>query len=885
MKKSTKFLSVVLAVLMVFSSMTAAICAGAADYTKVKDFKLNADQSATLLLDYVDNMLAENAAKDKNGGKFSFSIPLLVDISIDYSSIDKALSTVYSTLNKYKSVLKSFGDVKNLKFDMLKGVQRKGGDLKVVYALLDFLNQNSDLFVKVINGNLSLGAANSFFNVNDEIKNMIKKETNNQASDIPGFVRYFLYSATLSNKLGFPETMSEAGIKTADEILNKFLNAYLTTDATKDFGGKALLPSLNGKIDINSGSVYSFLETAVNAAYKDLAVTPLNNDVKAIIAQYVCGGVKTDITESVTDAQKALVASSAENPATALTDSGIAAVENGFLFRSGNSYYTIDTTNANELIKIFDFNYKMPAEMKFTAGDGTITSNVNNIFGLIVKSVLNDEFEAKVNWKDGGNELLTENIANTAKVVLPLCPDSFFKGLDSATVAQIKNPNSAMQPKELVNYFVNILIKVLVPEISESLADADTFIEVGAVLANYFGNRVSSTIDYSDKIYKDGKIAEKTDAEWIDMLLDLGMEIAMYYVDLNTNIDVDKAKMAEYKTLAAKANVSLADFILDDLVDWALIDYADGVFVAGDNIAGKRGVYDGNGGWYKFNKIINSIFPMEFLNDASGNSEFAMDVEYVLKDKILKNLLNLDVADAINVFAKNSNKGNILNETPVTAILKVVQKLINSIFPNTVADKYLKNIETLIGAESLGALIKNLLSAINTRKDKLIPALLPIVLSFMDDFVSETSLVLKSAFDKELGEVTLKTVLSQKYAKTFGVGDGIANGTSSKVTIVRAGTLIAGDSYMKSKGLNTLALNNVDDKNVVNIKSYHFNNDNATEDNKGYYTFEAKITGINNLTTDKEVYAVSYVTYKVGRTEKTVYAANGYSIHLDVADR
>ena len=76
MKKSTKILSVVLSFVMLLSTMSAATVAGAAEYSKVKDFRLSAEESATLLLDYADEMLADLAASDSNGGKLEVSIAL-----------------------------------------------------------------------------------------------------------------------------------------------------------------------------------------------------------------------------------------------------------------------------------------------------------------------------------------------------------------------------------------------------------------------------------------------------------------------------------------------------------------------------------------------------------------------------------------------------------------------------------------------------------------------------------------------------------------------------------------------------------------------------------------------------------------------------------------
>ena len=899
MKKTRKLLSVFLAFVLVLGSMSTALSASAAEYYKVKDFRLSAEQSATLLLDYVDDMLADMATQ---GEASSDSIPGIVEYSIgngqitaslgtgllkkeiliDYTSIDNVLSTVPAALDSLQTLLTGFGDAADIRYDMLKNVQRSGGDLNVVYALLEFLSANSGIIVKAIDGTLSLGIADAAFNVNEEISKALSNATGGQASDIPGFIRYSLYDVMLGDRLGYPAAMSESGLPTADEIINAFLNAYLTTDATTDFNGKALLPSLAGQINVSSGTVYDFLAQALEAAYADLAQTPFNNDIKALLLEYACGAVKTDITASVTEEQKALVAESETNPATALTSSGFAAVDGGYLFRSGASYYMLDTSAVNSMFEVFDFNYKLPETLDMIAEDGTMTSRINDLLGTVITTVLSDAYDEKVNWQMGGNELLVENLANTAKAILPVCPDSFFEGfLDQATIDQIKNPAADADPMELINYFVNVLVQVLVPDVRDELADADKFMEVGAVIANHYAKTVSPTIDYSAEIYNGDAIAEKTDQEWVDLLMNLGMEVAVYYLDLSTNIDVDTDKMAEYKTAAASAGVTLADFLLDDVVDWAF-SYADGVFAAGDDLAGERGVYDGNGGWYKLNVIVNDIFPLQFMNGTSETSEFAVDMEYTMNEMITK-ALNLDVAGAVAVIARNDNEGNILNDTPVTAILKVVQGLINSILPNTIETQYLTNVETFIGTNSLKALVKNLLTSLNDRADKILPAVLPVVVSFLDDFVDDTSLVLEAYENTDENCVEFVSILSQSYAKSFGVADGVASGTPENVTIKRAGTLIAGGNYMKEQGLDTLTLADADNANVFNVVTYKIYIDNATAENDGYYTFNARVSGINDLAEDKEFYAISYITYAVGSAEQTVYAVNGFTINLDVA--
>ncbi len=884
MKKTTKLISVILAIVMTFSVMSAAIVASAHNYTKVKDFRLDAEQSATLLLDYVDAMLAENAAKSDDGGKFEYSLNLgltKIEVLIDYSSIDAALSSVTALLDKYFGVAKGLiGDAKNLDYSDLKGVQRSGGDLNLVYAALRFLDKNSGILAKVVKGDLSLGAVNAFFNINDFLGDQFKKMTDNEADNIPDLAKYYLYGALLSDKFGYPKSWKESNINNADQIVNEWLTTWLTTDKAKDFNGFALLPSLNaGKIDLREGNVYDLLARALNAGLDDLGRVPFNNDLKAVIARYVCEGERTEITESATPEELAVVP---ETEKTAYADSKFGKLdENIYIFKDHDKIYKFDMSNANTLYQIFDLDYRLPDEINILGEDGTLTSNINNVLGIAFNTVVNKDFGFE--WKEGGNELLTENIANLAKKVLPLVPDKFFGSLDADTIAKIKNPADDADPMELVNYFTNVLLKTFVKTDNEgreiNYADADRFIEFGVIIANQFASAVVDEIDYSDKIWgPDGKIIERTDDEWVDILLDLGLEIGTYFIDLYTDLNVDRETVAEYKTKAAANQVSFADFMIDDIVDWAY-GYADGVIALTDNVKGARGEYDSGGGWYKLNKAINALLPLQFFNDAAPEgSEFAVDLEYALKQKFAKNLLTLNVADALDVVKKNDNPGNIFNYSPVKAVLTIAANLINSILPGTIPAAATENLESLIKKENLADVVTGLIAALNTRADRLVPAVLPIVLQFLDDIVSDQALILKGYNHEDENTIEIKAVLSQKYAKNFGIEAGVQSGAPEGLTIKSAGILVASDKTMKANGLDTLTIEDASKDGVYNLACKTLVNAEANDDNDGFYSFSAKLVNTDKIDHDKEVYAIAYVETDAG----VIYSANGFAFHMDV---
>ena len=257
MKKMKRLLAVILASLLILSSATAA--ASAYKYDSYKDGKLTkydftdsavltTEQYASMLLDYADEALA----------KANITMDLSILGSLDATSIDNALSSVYKLIDSNSAILGAAGDLKHVKVSAIKDARRSNGtDVAVINSLLQFLADNNPVIKKVViggigkqrrDGGLSLGVANSFVKVDLNIEVMLRE---------------------LLWGLAYPNTAYNSST-TVDTMLQTIIQNALA--------GVPIIPeSVRNLVDLNSTkSTYDFIEDLLQAAYNDMAVPMLN---------------------------------------------------------------------------------------------------------------------------------------------------------------------------------------------------------------------------------------------------------------------------------------------------------------------------------------------------------------------------------------------------------------------------------------------------------------------------------------------------------------------------------------------------------------------------------------------------------------------------------
>ena len=256
MKKMKRLLAIILASLLILSSATAAASAYQAykddaltNYDFTDTAVLTTEQYASALLDYADKALA----------KANITMDLSILGSLDATSIDNALSSVYKLINGNKIILWMAGDLNSVDVDAIKSPRRSNTtDVAVIKALLQFLADNKGIVKKVVvggvgkykrDGGVSLGVANSFVKVDLNIEDMLRK---------------------LIWGLAYPDTDYNSS-NNIDSMLQVIIQNALA-------GVKEIPDSVRNLVDLNSTkSTYDFIEDLLQTAYNDMAV-PLLND-------------------------------------------------------------------------------------------------------------------------------------------------------------------------------------------------------------------------------------------------------------------------------------------------------------------------------------------------------------------------------------------------------------------------------------------------------------------------------------------------------------------------------------------------------------------------------------------------------------------------------
>ncbi|MDD6676049.1 MAG: InlB B-repeat-containing protein [Oscillospiraceae bacterium] len=376
-----RLLAVILASLLILSSATAA--ASAYKYDSYKDGKLTkydftdsavltTEQYASMLLDYADEALA----------KANITMDLSVLGKLDATSIDNALSSVYKLINGNSGILWMAGGLGDVKVSAIKDARRKDGtDVAVINSLLQFLVDNNSVIKKVViggigkqrrDGGLSLGVANSFVKVDLNIEVMLRE---------------------LLWGLAYPNTAYNSST-TVDTMLQTIIQNALA--------GVPIIPeSVRNLVDLNSTKkTYDFIEDLLQAAYNDMAVPMLNEQVIPWLEMQI----RCDETGTLAD-----------------------------LFNTG---YQVPT-------------YTVPAGK-------TLIGELNNIAGQIVNGLL----KGYTGWVDGDNSKLTDNVVSVARFVLKKTGGYFFPDWQKhiATPEKI----DAMSKEELIAYIARSVINASV---------------------------------------------------------------------------------------------------------------------------------------------------------------------------------------------------------------------------------------------------------------------------------------------------------------------------------------------------------------------------------------------------------------------------------------
>lgn len=493
MSNAKRFLSVILAIVMMCSTLV--IGANAAytaykdsaivgQYNKLDKAVLTTEQYASAAIDEVDRMLTKEQLK--------FTREDIIVGDIDLTSVDAAMDSVYAIVNGalFSSLKGMLGDLQNLDADAFateaKGGVRRGTagktDVDIIYAVLQFLHDNTDLLVSFVEGTLDTGSILSslidlseFMDVNKLLK---------------GLLYEFAY--------GVEGTDAQVAASSVDTMAQDLIDKYVVDGYTDEDGVfvEPLVPALAGKTNISTGTAYTFLDDVLKVLYNELLVPMLNSDLKRTI-QELCGVVYT--TDETTGEE------------------------------------TADTSNLNGYANLLDINYVVPT-YEFT--DATLISQLNNVLKSVLDEAVNPDVFV---WQAGDSSMVKTNITNMAKALLTNTGDDLFASyIEVATPEEVE----AMTSEELVIYAARAIVNgsaygMYIPETDDLVEFA--FISLKQVLATDVPQLDFSNLDptSTDSLVIMG-INYAIHA--VSSELDMGLE----FVDSMDGVDAQLKKAADY---------------------------------------------------------------------------------------------------------------------------------------------------------------------------------------------------------------------------------------------------------------------------------------------------------------------------------------------------
>lgn len=271
MKKSTRLISILLAMVLCFGTFGMGASAAYADYTYPAGYDaldhpyVSAYQVGSMLLDMIDQMLAE---EDISG---ELDLVLWDPVKYDLSSVDKAFDSLIdifeSQLLKDGKTLLDAGDLENLTIAAVYKAPRRNTvgrtDLEMVYSLLDFLFDNRSYVGKIVDSCWDNGGLiGNFLDINELV------------GDVQGMIKEIAYEALFKDRIEEGKTVYCTINSSLDAMINEFLYVMLfddeegmLPDAEQILVDKGLMaaPGLT-YFDIDKISVYELLDAVVDAA-------------------------------------------------------------------------------------------------------------------------------------------------------------------------------------------------------------------------------------------------------------------------------------------------------------------------------------------------------------------------------------------------------------------------------------------------------------------------------------------------------------------------------------------------------------------------------------------------------------------------------------------
>lgn len=631
MSNAKRFLSVILAMIMVLSTLVVGASAYSAykddaikgQYNKLDKPVLTTDQYASAAVDELDRMLGKEQIKLEKSDLYGIG-------ELDLTSVDKTMESVYNfvtgrTFETFKGML---GDLANLNANAFASVRRSSGDINVLYAVLQFLYDNKGIFVSYIDQTINLGTIlPSVVDLSDY-------------TDVNQLLKKMLYEAVYPDAT-VPKTVTESVDSMVQTLIDGLIAKYL--------------PELNGSTNISSGTMYTFIDNALKKVFNSsLVLDALNGSVKDEIKK-ACG------VEFKKNAD-------------------------GSYVKDANGNKVEDNRdNLNSYAKYLNIDYTYSG---FTFTSASFISQLNNILGSAVNLLLKS---GVYTWKTGDNSVLMDNLVGLAKAVLVNTGDDFFASyIKVATPAEVEK----MSNEELIVYALRAIIN-------------------GSVKGMYIPDDVTTIVDfaYYGMTQLLATSAPELDfsgyAHTIDTIIVMGVDYAIYSV--NSAIDMGLSYVSDMNGVDQQLKIA---------AQYGIENY--GGLLNGLSLS------TSDSGWTTLNKIVDGVFGLNWLPTSANK-----DVKTFVIDNLIKKIANLDLKGVLDMFEISAfPSASDLNKTTKAAVLDVVTRIVNIIFPgafNTSATTF----DALVTNAALASTVNAIFSDLYNYRANLVKGALPIVCSVL----------------------------------------------------------------------------------------------------------------------------------------------------------
>lgn len=561
----------------------------------------------------------------------------------------------------------------------------------------------------------------------------------------------------------------------ANSIVSKSFAALDPTEA------KAL-------VNVNTNSLLGILDNVINIAYDEFGPTVLNNDAKKLLMQAT--GVDFIKLDNEKDASLIATIKAAPDYVDVATASDVSSVKNYLcnaqMWKVGGVWYFRDNVNvvqrdadgnalldadgkeivakedrffkanvsgANEFYDIVNWDYKfVPGDIDLKAmitENGSLFGSLNSLlYKVLVKAVNSDVLDVNTVWTDGANSNLNANLLRTAKYVLKnytrrifgknsefVDPANGYKA--TAAFAQKVDSSSLIELVEYIGlpFFSDAMPQLILPEDGLGSDNEAKLVKFGVSVIREFLTDITPDINYDSYIYTDlgtgsRKYVNHTADEWINLLLNMGMDVAFEELRNITNFTAE--------TPAQGISLERWQGMLDTIILWA----ADYVGTGSSSVL--KG-FDPNkiasieGPFNKLSYILNTLLPLGFISGCETES-YAFDVQ-AFYDRVLMPLVKeFDIEAVLSLFGRSNTHYNFLKDANV---VKAVLDLLNSVLSLVTGNTLFANTSSLnaaITGPNLATLLTNLLKGINNRRDDLLDNALPVVAIFISDWGGEQAI-------------------------------------------------------------------------------------------------------------------------------------------------